>query len=621
MAWALEKALSAHHYTVNIATDGHIGLELATSFDYDLILLDLLIPKLDGITLCRQLRSQGFQKPILLLTAKDSNLDIVKGLDAGADDYVIKPYDPEELMARIRALLRRGNSAVTPVLIWGNLCLNPDLGEVTYGEKLLSLTPKEYSLLELFLRNPRRIFSRSAIIDRLWSLDDPPTENAVTVHIKDLRQKLKACGATEEIIETVYGLGYRVKAAPNRSTPNLADSATALNEAKKEAKKSQAQAKGLASVNKVLERFRHTFAQQVAVLEQATKVLSTDSLSDALRQTAQQNAHKLAGSLGTFGYPEGSKLARQIEHLLLNEATLGQEQALQFKQLVIALGQELMKPPVVLTAEPIAAASVIRVLVIDDDVALTERLKAEAISWAIEMNIVTNLTAARRAITQTPPDVILLDLSFPDPSADGLTLLRELVEQFPSIPVLAFTGRDNLADRVAVSRLGGRGFLHKPVEPPQVFQAITQVLSPTLTTEAKVMVVDDDPAALAMLRHLLQPWGFQVTCLENPQQFWEVLTETAPHLLILDLEMPTFSGIDLCQVVRQDPQWGDLPILVVTAHTNAESLQRVFAAGADDFISKPVLGPELVTRVTSRIERVRFRQQLEDIHRRAGKPS
>jgi DNA-binding response OmpR family regulator len=558
MAWALEKALSAHNYMVNIARDGHIGLELATSFDYDLILLDLLIPKLDGIRLCRQLRSQGFQKPILLLTAKDSNLDIVKGLDAGADDYVIKPYDPEELMARIRALLRRGNSAMTPVLTWGNLCLNPDLGEVTYGEKLLSLTPKEYRLLELFLRNPRRILTRSAIIDRLWSLDDPPTENAVTVHIKDLRQKLKACGATEEIIETVYGLGYRVKAAPNRSTPNLTDSATALNEAKKR----QAQAKGLASVNQVLERFRHTFVQQVAVLEQATKVLSADSLSDDLRQAAQQDAHKLAGSLGTFGYPEGSKLAREIEHLLINEATLGQEQALQFKQLVIALGQELMKPPVVLTAEPIAAASVIRVLVIDDDVALTERLKAEAISWAIEMEIVTNLTAARQAITQTPPDVILLDLTFPHPSDDGLTLLGELVEQFPSIPVLAFTGRDNLADRVAVSRLGGRGFLHKPVEPTQVFQAITQVLSPTLTTEAKIMVVDDDPAALAMLCRLLQPWGFQVTCLENPQQFWEVLTATTPHLLILDLEMPTFSGIDLCQVVRQDPQWGDLPILV-----------------------------------------------------------
>lgn len=617
MAWALEKALSVHHYTVNIATDGHIGLELATSFDYDLILLDLLIPKLDGITLCRHLRSQGFQKPILLLTAKDSNIDIVKGLDAGADDYVIKPYDSEELMARIRALLRRGNSAVTPVLTWGNLCLNPDLGEVTYGEKLLSLTPKEYSLLELFLRNPRRIFSRSAIIDRLWSLDDPPTENAVTVHIKDLRQKLKAAGTTEEIIETVYGLGYRLKALPHRSTPERADSTTALNAAKK----SQAQAKAKASVNKVLERFRHTFAQQVAVLEQATKQLSANFLSDALRQTAQQDAHKLAGSLGTFGYPEGSKLARQIEQLLSSETTLGQEQALQFQQLVIALGQELMKPPVVLTAEPIAAASVIRVLVIDDDVALTERLKAEAISWAIEMDIVTNLTAARQAITQTPPEIILLDLSFPDPSDDGLALLRELVEQFPSIPVLAFTGRDNLADRVAVSRLGGRGFLHKPVEPTQVFQAITQILSPTPTTEAKVMVVDDDPAALAMLCHLLQPWGFQVTCLENPQQFWEVLTATTPHLLILDLEMPTFSGIDLCQVVRQDPQWGDLPILVVTAHTHAESLQRVFAAGADDFIGKPVVGPELVTRVTSRIERVRFRQQLEDIHRRAGKPS
>lgn len=605
MAWALEKALSDHNYTVNIATDGQIGLELARSFDYDLILLDLLIPKLDGMTLCRQLRSQGFQKPILLLTAKDSNIDIVKGLDAGADDYVIKPYDLEELMARIRALLRRGNSAVTPVLTWGNLYLNPDLGEVTYGEKSLSLTPKEYSLLDLFLRNPRRIFSRSAIIDRLWSLDDPPTENAVTVHIKDLRQKLKASGATEEIIETVYGLGYRLKALPKSSTPHPTESATAVHAAEK----SQAPAKALTSVNQVLERFRHTFAQQVAVLEQATQVLFTGSLSDELRQTARQDAHKLAGSLGTFGYPEGSKLARKIEQLLLNEATLGQEQALRFQQLVIALGQELMKPPVPLAAEPMAAASVIRVLVIDDDAALTERLKAEAISWAIEMEIVTNLTAARRAINQNPPDVILLDLTFPHPADDSLALLRELVEQFPSLPVLVFTGRDNLADRVAVSRLGGRGFLHKPVEPTQVFQALTQVLSPTPTTEAKIMVVDDDPVALTILYRLLQPWGFQVTRLGNPQQFWEVLTATAPHLLILDLEMPTFSGIDLCQVVRQDPQWGDLPILVVTAHTNAESLQRVFAAGADDFIGKPVVGPELVTRVISRIERVRFRQQ------------
>ena len=115
---ALFEALVAHHYTVDVAADGQAGLEMATTFEYDLILLDWLIPKLDGISLCRQLRARGYQKSILLLTAKDSNSDIVQGLDAGADDYIVKPYDLSALMARIRALLRRGNSPVTSVLTW-----------------------------------------------------------------------------------------------------------------------------------------------------------------------------------------------------------------------------------------------------------------------------------------------------------------------------------------------------------------------------------------------------------------------------------------------------------------------------------------------------------------------
>lgn len=615
-AWALEKTLNDHHYTVNLATDGQTGLELATSFDYDLILLDLLMPKLDGISLCRQLRVQGYQKPILLLTAKDSNTDIIQGLDAGADDYVIKPYNHQELMARIRALLRRGNTPVTSsVLTWGELRVNPVLAEVTFREQPLSLTPKEYSLLQLFLRNPQRIFSRSAIIDRLWSLDDSPTENAVTVHIKDLRQKLKASGVTEEIIETVYGLGYRLKALPQPSQPTFTNSTTASIEPSR----SQFPTQELDSVNRVLERFRPTFAKRVAGLERTTSALLAGDLSDELRQQARQDAHNLAGSLGTFGYPEGSRLAQQIEHLLMGQSALGQEEASQFKQLVSALGQELTKPPVTFTAVPIPAAQVVRAMLIDDDIALAERLRAEAVYWGVEMAIATNLTAARQAIAQTPVDVILLDLTFSNPSEDGLTLLRELTEQFPSLPVIVLTGRDNLEERVAVSRLGGRGFLHKPVEPKQVFTAIAQALSPNQTAEAKVMIVDDDPAALTILCSLLQPWGFQVTSLENPQQFWEVLTAIEPNLLILDLEMPTFSGIDLCQVVRLDPRWGDLPILVVTAHTDAESLQQVFAAGADDFISKPVVGPELVTRVISRLERVRFRQQLDDIQQKMGK--
>ncbi|HHP7244940.1 MAG TPA: response regulator transcription factor, partial [Elainellaceae cyanobacterium] len=206
----LVETLSNQHYAVDVADDGELGVELAQSYNYDLILLDVLLPKLDGITICRQLRSEGYQQPIILLTVKDSSSDIIAGLDAGADEYVSKPCSPYELMARIRALLRRTSTPTgSPALTWGDLTLDPASTQVTYAGKELVLTPKEYSLLELFLRNPQRVFSRTIIIDHLWSMDNFPTEGAVTNLIKDLRRKLKAAGITTEFIDTIYGLGYR----------------------------------------------------------------------------------------------------------------------------------------------------------------------------------------------------------------------------------------------------------------------------------------------------------------------------------------------------------------------------------------------------------------------------
>jgi CheY-like chemotaxis protein len=156
-----------------------------------------------------------------------------------------------------------------------------------------------------------------------------------------------------------------------------------------------------------------------------------------------------------------------------------------------------------------------------------------------------------------------------------------------------------------VSRLGAQQFLHKPSTTKQIFEAIARVLPQPKLSEAKVLIVDDDQVMLAGLSQLLTPWGLEVVTLSQPQQFWEILVSTSPNLVLLDLEMPVVNGLELCQVVRQDAHWGDLPILVVTAHTDAQSLQQAFAAGADDFINKPVLGPELVTRVLSRIERRR----------------
>ncbi len=448
------------------------------------------------------------------------------------------------------------------------------------------------------MQNPDRIFSRALILDRVWGFNDAPTENAVTTHIKDLRKKLKTAGLAEEFLETVYGMGYRIKPAPNPSIP--------VGQRNEDGKK-KPDLKDMTSVNRVLERFRNSFIEQVAVLEQAKTALLAGNLNKELQQQALYEAHKLAGSMGSFGYPEGSRLARKIEHLLLEDFSLSADQISDLSQLVTALQQELTKPAVISTAQSVPMNQTYRLLVIDDDAMLTEQLQVEADSWGIRMKVAPNLATARSHLALRIPDAVLLDLSFPRTEEDGLILLSEIVQRSPNIPVIVFTGRDTLADRLAVSRLGARQFLHKPATTEQIFQAIARVLPKPKTSEAKVLIVDDDPLMLAGLSALLTPWGMEVTTLAEPQQFWKVLIAISPNLVVLDLEMPIVNGLELCQIVRQDAQWGDLPVLVVTAHTDAESLQQAFAAGADDFITKPVLGPELVTRVLSRIERTRLR--------------
>lgn len=586
MGVLLSESLAAHHYTVDLASDGQLALDFANQWEYDLILLDLLIPKLDGIQFCRQLRSQGHQTPILLQTAKDDRTHIVAGLDAGADDYLIKPYHLDEMLARVRALLRRGRTAIaSPLLTWGSLRLDPISAQVTYRDRPISLTPKEYSLLELFLRNPQRAFSRSAIIDQLWSIDATPSEGAVTNLIKDLRQKLKTAGMAVDLLETVYGLGYRVR----KQTESAIESSPPQTV-------SDRSAKSVEKVNQVLEQYKDTFVEQLTVLEQAETTLRSSPLTPQQQQTARQEAHKLAGGLGTFGYSQGSDLAQVIEQLL-QQKTLSQSEISQLAQKIAQIKEELTQPSN--SATLLETSVKTQVIVIDHTENLIQELQKGTAVWGMKITVVMERSQDQPRISESSPNVILLNLNLPE--VNSKTLLQDLKAQFPTIPILVFALQDSLDDRVAVARLGAKGFLCQPTA-KQIFEAIEQVL-PAQSVTARVMVVDDDVTMLELFRTLLQPWGFQIISLQDPQQFWQVLTTTAPDLLILDLEMPTFSGVDLCQVVRQDAVWGDLPILVVTAHREIESIQKVFAAGADDFICKPIVGPELVTRVISRLDR------------------
>ncbi|MDB9493102.1 response regulator transcription factor [Spirulina major CS-329] len=207
---ALREALEDQRYVVEVAEDGELGWDYLLTGVFDVVVLDVMLPKLDGVSLCRRLRDRGDRTPVLMLTARDTSRDKVMSLDGGADDYVVKPFDLAELLARIRALVRRGAIAHTPILTWEHLHLDPRTCEVRYAQKHLTLTPKEYGLLELFLRHGSQVLSRAMILDHLWAFEDMPGEETVKVHLRSVRQKLKQAGAPSQLIETVYGLGYRL---------------------------------------------------------------------------------------------------------------------------------------------------------------------------------------------------------------------------------------------------------------------------------------------------------------------------------------------------------------------------------------------------------------------------
>ena len=617
----LTRALNSQSYNVNTAGDGETALQLARAYDYDLIVLDVLIPKLDGISLCRELRSSGCQMPILLLTALDSRSNLVQGLEAGADDYMVKPFNIEELMARIRALLRRGKAALSSTsLTWENLQVNPDTTEVTYAEKVLHLTPKEYHLLELFLRNPQRIFSRSAILDRIWSAGEFPQEEAVTAHIKGLRHKLKAAGMSVDLVETVYGLGYRLKSLPEdiesqKIAGETAETASESSESIQELNNDERRLKVLTVVAEIRAQLRANFIEKVAVFDRAIAQIQTRTLEEELRREAQDQAHKLVGSLGTLGLPQGSEVARKLEHLFKPENVLKPGSVQKIEEFLDLLKQIFDRPPEPESEVVAEVSQQRRILIVDDDILQSDRLKIAASDSEFEIEVANSPQAARIAIYQQPPDAILLDLTFSRTQENGLTLLAELRSEKPDIPVMVFSGHNQLSDRIEVARLGASGFLHKSLPPADILKAVAQVLDQTGPAEAKVMVVDDDVHLLAALKMILQPWGLQVTTLDEPEKFWEVLETTCPDLLILDVEMPGYSGIELCLAVRNDLRWSKLPVLFLTAHSESETVRQMFVAGADDYVNKPIVEPELIARLMNRLERTQLRRRLAQTQR------
>ena len=206
----LKKGLERNHYAVDLVDDGEDAVLMGTTTPYDLIILDVLLPRLNGFEVCRQLRSKKQTVPILLLTALGEVDHRVTGLDTGADDYLTKPFSYRELEARVRALLRRESSIKTAQLRFMDIILNTDTHEATRGERVIQLNSKEYALLEFLLRHPRQVLSRSMIAEHVWDCDAEHLSNVIDVYIRYLRRKL--CDKNEpDVIHTIRGSGYQLK--------------------------------------------------------------------------------------------------------------------------------------------------------------------------------------------------------------------------------------------------------------------------------------------------------------------------------------------------------------------------------------------------------------------------
>ena len=207
LAEALTVFFEKNHFTVDAVHNGFDAYEYAAAGGYDAIILDIMMPKLDGIQVLERLRAEGIGTPVMMLTAKGQKNDRITGFNAGADDYLPKPFDPDELLSRVRAMLRRGETYRPTVLAYGDLTLDPGSGLLTCGDASLRLSGREFQVLELFMRSPRQVFSAERIMELVWGWDNEAEINVVWVNISNLRKKLRSIGSRVSL-RAHRGLGY-----------------------------------------------------------------------------------------------------------------------------------------------------------------------------------------------------------------------------------------------------------------------------------------------------------------------------------------------------------------------------------------------------------------------------
>lgn len=374
-------------------------------------------------------------------------------------------------------------------------------------------------------------------------------------------------------------------------------------------------------VHAIWERARAAILGHVVVLESAATALAQGELRDSDRLNAGREARKLASAAGTFGFWDAAALAREAETLLIGGDGLPPADVARLKQIAGDLRRQFADPRLERRREgdtdaPAVSSPAVnaRLLVIGSDDDFRERIAAEARLLGVEV-LAVDTAAAARSLLIGAADAVVLDLSL---DGAGIPLLEELNHAYPDLPVLVVADGERFDERVEAARLGARGFLQKPVRPAQIIDILRDSLILSRSERATIVVVNDDTRLLSRVETLLRPLAARIVTVTEPLRVLGVLAEAAPDLVIMDMDMPQLNGIELCRVMRNDPRWATVPVLFLADQPEPATITRMFEVGADDFVVKPVLGPELVARVKNRIERTRLLRRAADIDSLTG---
>jgi diguanylate cyclase (GGDEF)-like protein len=367
----------------------------------------------------------------------------------------------------------------------------------------------------------------------------------------------------------------------------------------------------LAAAEAIWQRVRRTELDRVAVIESAVAALLTGRLDDDERARAEREAHKIAGSAGTFGYARASEIARELESILAARRT-DRDAAMLAGDLVKDLDAALRETaPVAPSGTVVAVGSAPMVLIMHPSAALAHAIADKARTRGLDPEIARDIAAAQATLRAgRRPAAAVIHL--PDALDD---LLGDL-DRLGTAVVGLLPPNAGTASRAAALRAGARLLLDAPLDPvagaAQITDAIATLLDDRDHSVPRVLAVDDDDTVLQAVRHLLGSTSVQVETLSEPETFWATLRQIQPDLLLLDVDMPGVSGLELCRLVRSDPRWSQLPVVFLSGSHDPDAVGRVYAAGADDFVSKPVAGPELQARIANRLERARLHRLLAE---------